>query len=198
MKRRRRKPDYYYLKAKREGYRSRAIYKLEQIDRKYRVFDGVKRVLDLCCAPGGWLQYSLKRVGKDGVVVGVDIVDISPLPGVVFIKGDITDDSTLRKIMDACPEKYDLILSDCSPNVSGVWCVDHARQVFLAQRSLEIARSVLRVGGNFVVKVFQGDMFEDFLKNVKELFSFVKPYKPEASRKRSAEIYIIAKRFRNP
>lgn len=189
---RKRKKDFYYRKAKIEGLRSRAAYKLAQLDRKFKIFKGVKKVLDLCCAPGGWLQYSLSRVGDDGLVIGVDLSEISPLPNVYFIREDITREETLEKIVKIAGGKIDLVLSDCSPNVSGIWELDHARQIFLAEKALKIAEKILRRGGKFVVKVFQGDLFNEYLDKVKTVFRNVKVTKPEASRKESAEMYIIA------
>jgi len=193
LKKRRR--DFYYRKAKLEGLRSRAAYKLEQLDKKFKIFKGVKKVLDLCCAPGGWLQYSLSRIGDDGLIIGVDLVEIAPLPNVYFIRGDITREETLEKIVKVANGKIDLVLSDCSPNVSGIWELDHARQIYLAETSLKIARKVLRKGGKFVVKVFQGDLFNNYLDKVRAFFKMVKVTKPEASRKESAEMYIIAFNF---
>ncbi len=193
LKKRRR--DFYYRKARLEGLRSRAVYKLEQLDKKFKIFKGVKKILDLCCAPGGWLQYSLSRIGDDGLIIGVDLVEIAPLPNVYFIRGDITREETLEKIVKVANGKIDLVLSDCSPNVSGIWELDHARQIYLAETSLKIARKVLRKGGKFVVKVFQGDLFNDYLDKVREFFKIVKVTKPEASRKESAEMYIIAFNF---
>jgi len=190
-----RKRDFYYRKAKLEGLRSRAAYKLKQLDKKFKIFKGVKKVLDLCCAPGGWLQYSLSRIGEDGLIIGVDLVEIAPLPNVRFIRGDITREETLEKIVKVANGKIDLVLSDCSPNVSGIWELDHARQIYLAETSLKIARKVLRKGGKFVVKVFQGDLFNNYLDKVREFFKIVKVTKPEASRKESAEMYIIAFNF---
>jgi len=190
-----RKRDFYYRKAKLEGLRSRAAYKLKQLDKKFKIFKGVKKVLDLCCAPGGWLQYSLSRIGEDGLIIGVDLVEIAPLPNVRFIRGDITREETLEKIVKVANGKIDLVLSDCSPNVSGIWELDHARQIYLAETSLKIARKVLRKGGKFVVKVFQGDLFNNYLDKVREFFKIVKVTKPEASRKESAEMYVIAFNF---
>jgi len=192
LKKRRR--DFYYRKAKLEGLRSRAAYN-EQLDKKFKIFKGVKKVLDLCCAPGGWLQYSLSRIGEDGLIIGVDLVEIAPLPNVYFIQGDITREETLEKIVKVANGKIDLVLSDCSPNVSGIWELDHARQIYLAETSLKIARKVLRKGGKFVVKVFQGDLFNNYLDKVREFFKIVKVTKPEASRKESAEMYVIAFNF---
>lgn len=190
-----RKRDFYYKKAKLEGLRSRAAYKLKQLDKKFKIFKGVKKVLDLCCAPGGWLQYSLSRIGGDGLIIGVDLVEIAPLPNVYFIRGDITHEETLEKIVKIANGKIDLVLSDCSPNVSGIWELDHARQIYLAETSLKIARKVLRRGGKFVVKIFQGDLFNNYLDKVRTFFKIVNVTKPEASRKGSAEMYIVAFNF---
>lgn len=189
---RKRKKDFYYRKAKIESLRSRAAYKLDQLDRKFKIFKGVKKVLDLCCAPGGWLQYSLSRVGNNGLVIGVDLSEISPLPNVYFIRGDITREETLEKIVKTAGGKIDLVLGDCSPNVSGIWELDHARQIFLAERALKIAEKILKRGGKFIVKVFQGDLFNEYLDKVKRVFRNVRVTKPEASRKESAEMYIVA------
>lgn len=190
-----RRKDHYYYRARREGYRSRAAYKLKQLDKKFGIFRGAKAVLDLCCAPGGWLQVAREELGNEGVVVGVDINKISSINGVTFICGDIVKEETLNRVLSVC-EEFDVVLSDCSPNVSGIWSVDHERQMFLARASLEIAKRVLKNGGTLVVKAFQGSEYASFLSEVKQHFGFVKTTKPEASRKTSAEMYIVAKNFR--
>ncbi|MEM2134010.1 MAG: RlmE family RNA methyltransferase [Candidatus Freyarchaeota archaeon] len=190
-----RRKDHYYYRARREGYRSRAAYKLKQLDKKFGIFRGAKAVLDLCCAPGGWLQVAREELGNEGVVVGVDINKISSIDGVTFICGDIVEEETLNRILNVCGE-FDVVLSDCSPNVSGIWSVDHERQMFLARASLEIAKRVLKNGGTLVIKAFQGSEYASFLSEVKQHFVFVRTTKPEASRKTSAEMYIVAKNFR--
>jgi 23S rRNA (uridine2552-2'-O)-methyltransferase len=190
-----RRKDHYYYKAHREGYRSRASYKLRQLNEKFEIFSGAKAVLDLCCAPGGWLQIAKEEIGDEGVVVGVDINRVSNIDGVTLIRGDILEEETLKKILSVS-EEFDVVLSDCSPNVSGIWSVDHERQVFLARTSLNIARRVLKKGGNLVIKAFQGSEYPKFLEEIRQYFSYVRTTKPEASRKTSAEMYIVAKNFR--
>ncbi len=187
--------DHYYYQARREGYRSRAAYKLKQLNKKFEIFRDAKTVLDLCCAPGGWLQIAREELGEKGIVVGVDIKGISSIDSVTFIRGDISEEETLRKILEVSRE-FDVVLSDCSPKVSGVWSVDHERQIFLARASLEIAKRVLKEGGTLVIKAFQGSEYPEFLKEIHQHFGFVRTTKPEASRKTSAEMYIVAKKFR--
>ncbi|MEM3526322.1 MAG: RlmE family RNA methyltransferase [Candidatus Jordarchaeaceae archaeon] len=187
--------DHYYYRARREGYRSRASYKLKQLDKKFGIFSGVKAVLDLCCAPGGWSQVAREELGEEGIVVGVDINRISNIDGVTFIRGDILEEETLKKIL-SISEEFDVVLSDCSPNVSGIWSVDHERQVFLARTSLNIARRVLKKGGTLVMKAFQGSEYTKLLEEIRRYFGYVRTTKPEASRKTSAEMYIVAKNFK--
>jgi len=191
---RRRKRDYYYRKAKKEDLRSRASFKLAETVRKYRFMKLGDVVVDLGAAPGGWLQISRRIVGESGFVLGVDLEEIEPLgfSNVVTIVGDIRDPEIIRRIKALLPRPADVVLSDVSPNVSGIWEVDHARQIELAERSLDIAVSVLRADGNFFVKVFQGDLQDKFLNLVRERFYNVRVLKPKASRKESAEVYVLA------
>lgn len=188
-----RKREYYHRRAKKEDYRSRAAYKLFQAVKKYRFIKSGDVVVDLGAAPGGWLQASRKVVGSEGLVLGVDLNYIQPikLSNVRTITGDITDPQTTDRIKELLPRPADVVVSDVSPNVSGIWELDHARQIDLARRSLQIATSLLKPKGNFFVKVFQGDMLNDFLKEVKRHFRFVKLVKPKASRAKSAEIYVL-------
>jgi len=190
---RERKRDFYYRKAKEEHYRSRAAYKLLEAVKKYGFMEAGDVVVDLGAAPGGWMQASLKIVGEKGYVLGVDLESIQPLdaPNVCTIIGDVTDPQTLHQIEELLPRPADVVISDVSPNISGVWELDHARQLDLAQCSLQIATHVLGVGGNFYVKVFQGDMLNDFVSLVKRRFAFVKLIKPRASRAESAELYVL-------
>jgi len=189
----RRKRDYYYRRAKKEDLRSRAYFKLLEIVRKYDFIKAGDVVVDLGAAPGGWLQVSRKIVGESGFVLGVDVRRIKPLGfnNVFTIVGDIRDSEIIGRIKAILPRPADVVLSDVSPRVSGVWEVDHARQIGLAERSLEIALEVLRREGNFLVKVFQGYLHEEFLRLVRRCFYKVKVVKPKASRKESAEIYIL-------
>jgi len=188
-----RKREYYYRKAKEERYRSRAAYKLLQAVNKYGFMDSGNVVIDLGAAPGGWLQVSRKVVGSKGFVLGVDLKPISPIefPNVLTITGDITDPQTIERIKELLPRSADVVVSDVSPSISGIWELDHARQVDLARRSMQIATLLLKPRGNFFVKVFQGDMLNEFIKEVKQNFQFVKFVKPKASRAKSAEIYVL-------
>jgi len=193
-----RKRDFYYRKAKEEQYRSRAAYKILQAVKKYDFIGSDDVVVDLGAAPGGWMQASREIVGEGGFVLGVDIREIQPLnqPNVYSIVGDIMDSDTLKRIKALLPRPANAVISDAAPNVSGVWELDHARQIELAQTSLRIAIQVLSPGGNFFVKVFQGELLDDFLKEVKTYFSSVKLIKPKASRTKSAEIYFVGLNYK--
>ena len=198
---RERKKDYYYKKAKEEKYRSRAAYKLFQAVEKYRFMRRGDVVVDLGAAPGGWIQAARKIVGTKGFVLGVDIEPIEPFSAsnVLTIIGDVREEDTVQRIMEFIPRKADVVVSDVSPNVSGVWELDHARQIDLAQKGLEIANETLKSNGNFFVKVFEGDMLKDFVLKMKRNFEVVKIIKPKASRARSSEIFVLGmrlKRFR--
>ena len=188
-----RKRDYYYKKAKEEKYRSRAAYKLLQAVKKYRFIKEGDVVLDLGAAPGGWVQAARNSVGSEGYVLGVDLKSVEPFEeeNVRTIVGDINDEETLHEILGFLPKEADAVISDASPNISGVWEVDHARQMGLSLRALEIALETLRPSGGFFVKVFQGDMLDDFTKKVKNHFQQVRVVKPEASRGRSSELFIL-------
>ena len=189
-----RKRDYYYQKAKAENYRSRATYKLSQAAKKYHFIRRGDVVVDLGAAPGGWIQAARKIAGKTGFVLGVDLKPIEPFPQeyVRTVVGDFTEPQTLQLITDFLPRKADVVLSDASPNISGIWEVDNARQIDLANQALNIALSVLRPSGNFFVKVFEGDMLPGFVKKVKKHFAAVKFVKPKASRAKSSEMYLLA------
>lgn len=195
---RERKKEYYYRKAKEEKYRSRATYKLLQAVKKYRFIKLGDVVVDLGAAPGGWIQACRKIVGDNGFVLGVDLEQIYPFDSsnIRTIVGDVTDPQTIQQIKEFLPHPADVVVSDVSPNVSGVWELDHARQIDLARYSLQIATSILKPKGNFFAKVFEGDMLNDFVKEVKQHFAFVKLVKPKASRARSSELYIIGMRLR--
>jgi 23S rRNA (uridine2552-2'-O)-methyltransferase len=188
-----RKRDYYYKKAKEEKYRSRAAYKLFQAVEKYHFMERGDVVVDLGAAPGGWVQASRKIVGSKGFVLGVDLKPIEPFSqsNVRTIIGDINEQETQEQILSMLPRKGDVVISDASPNISGIWEVDHARQIDLAHQALNIALETLRPSGNFFVKVFQGDMLSDFITEVKRHFEVVRIIKPMASRAKSSEIFIL-------
>jgi len=186
--------DYYYHQAKEEGYRSRASFKLKQINERHHIINWGDSVVDLGAAPGGWLQVAKELSG--GKVLGVDLQRIVPIEGVETIQGDINAESTIKKIIKTVGAKgADVVLCDAAPNLSGNWSYDHARSIELSTSALECAKKILKPKGNFVVKVFQGDMFNDYMQKVRENFVRTMAYSPKASRSQSAEIYVIGKKF---
>jgi 23S rRNA (uridine2552-2'-O)-methyltransferase len=195
---RERKNEYYYRKAKEEKLRSRAAYKLLQAVKKYKFIKEGYVVVDLGAAPGGWTQAAARLVDSSGFVLAVDLKQIEPLdsPIVRIIVGDVSDQQTVQKVVELLPRSADVVVADVSPNVSGIWELDHARQIDLARQSLHIAISILRYGGNFFVKVFQGSTLNKFVGEVKQYFRFVKLVKPKASRAKSAELYILGMHLR--
>jgi len=190
--------DYYYRKAKVEGYRSRAAYKLKEINKKYNVIRKGDIVVDLGAAPGGWIQVSREIVGDKGLIIGVDINQIERFPwnNVITIQADITEENIVEIIREAIPNgsMVDVVLSDAAPKISGIWDTDHARQIFIAENALKIAKELLKPDGRCVIKVFQGPLLNDFIDKVKREFMEVKIFKPNASRKESSEVYVIARK----
>ncbi len=193
-----RRNDHYHQRAKEEGYRSRASYKLKQIQNRFGVFDEAVYVLDLGAAPGGWLQVAAEHVPEDGLVVGVDLDEIKPLwqPNVVTVVGDMRDPAVQEEVIGYFDGKADVVLSDMAPDVMGDWSVDQYRQIDLARIALRVADRLLKPDGWFVVKIFQGGEHQRYIKEVKAMFEYVKNYKPRASRKQSAERYIVARGLR--
>jgi 23S rRNA (uridine2552-2'-O)-methyltransferase len=187
------KQDYFYRLAKEQQYRSRATYKLFEAVNRYELIKSGDVVVDLGAAPGGWMQAALAVVGERGFVLGVDIKEIEPLEEANSrsIIGDVNDQEIVQNIRSFLPDTADVVVSDVSPNVSGVWEVDQARQIELARRSLFIACSLLKPGGSFFVKAFQGDMLSDFIYEVRTCFRFVRLLKPKATRKKSSELFIL-------
>ena len=194
--------DEYVKLSQKEGYRSRAIYKLKEIQQKDQLIKHGMQVVDLGAAPGGWSQYAVELVGANGRVVASDILSIAPLPFVEFIKGDFTEQSVLDDILSVLQKKdknakADVVISDMAPNVTGVETIDQPKSIYLCELSLDMARTVLKQGGSFVAKVFQGDGSDAFIKDVKNSFKQVKIRKPKASRPRSREVYVVAQGFHN-
>jgi len=193
--------DGYYRKAKKEGYRARSAYKLQQIQKKFRVLGEGDFVADLGCAPGGWLQVCLELVGPEGTVLGIDLDRIIPIEGVNFIRGDMTDEATLVKV-DALLEtlgrkkKMDAVISDMSPDITGHYSMDHANSIYLCEMAFDFASRYLQPGGNFVCKMFQGDLSKEFSDKVRENYGYVRHFSPSASRKSSSEMYVIGLRKR--
>ena len=185
--------DHYYNKSKQEGYRSRAAYKLKQIDREEDLLHEGKTVVDLGAAPGGWLQVAAEEVGDSGTVVGVDLQRIDAVDGVETIRGDMTEESTREEVRDVAGGAVDVVLSDMAPNMTGEYSVDHARSVHLARQALETALDVLDTGGDFAVKVFEGQDLDEFRDDVDEEFQYVRTLRPDASRDSSSEVYLVAK-----
>ncbi|MCJ2554798.1 MAG: RlmE family RNA methyltransferase [Candidatus Thermoplasmatota archaeon] len=191
-----RKRDPYYRKAKARGYRSRAAYKLLQIQNRFHVIRRGDTVIDLGAAPGGWSQVA-RELGASRVLA-VDRAFMEPLEGVSFLKVDVGNDSALSSIATEAATGAHVVLSDMAPRLSGTRSLDHARSVDLAERALAIAGGTLREGGRFVTKVFQGDMFPSFLRRVQARFARSKGFSPPASPRGSAEIYIVAQGWQGP
>jgi|TARA_B100001079_G_scaffold148395_1_gene127143 23S rRNA (uridine2552-2'-O)-methyltransferase len=183
--------DAFQRKARREGYRARSAYKLMDIQKKSNIFKEGSTVLDLGAAPGGWSQVALEFIGEEGKLVGVDLQHILPLKGAQFIQGDLREAEIRRQLEEFAP-KADAVISDMSPNLSGNYSVDQARSVELSSLALEIAAE--RKAKFFVCKVFEGSDFQEFRKEVIDEFGSVRTLSPEASRKQSSEVYLIAKR----
>ena len=186
--------DQYVQRAKAEGYRSRASFKLMEIDDRDRLIRPGEVVVDLGAAPGGWSQVVAQRLKGHGRIVGLDLLEIHPLHGVTFIQGDFREEvvlAELEKVLEG--ERVGLVLSDMAPNMSGVPVSDQARVMHLAELGLEFARAWLKPDGAYLVKVFQGYGYEDFVKAMREAFKTVATRKPEASRDRSAEVYLLGR-----
>ena len=194
-----RKNEYYYKKAKEENYRSRATYKLSQTITKYKFIKYGDVVVDLGAAPGGWIQAARKVAGKKGFVLGIDLKPIEPFVQTYIrtIVGDMTEPETIQQILSFIPRKADVVLSDMAPNISGVWEVDHARQIDLATKALETAKKILRPHGNFFVKTFEGDLLKEYISTLQQQFEEVKFVKPPASRSKSSEMYLLALDFKS-
>jgi 23S rRNA (uridine2552-2'-O)-methyltransferase len=189
------KQEKYYRLAKKLDYRSRASFKLMQIDDRFAVFKEGDSVVDLGASPGGWLQVAKERV-VSGIVIGVDLRPIRPIDGVVAILGDITAKETMNALSEELKGKADVVLSDMAPNVGGNYSTDHARSVHLCTYAIDVADRILRKNGKMVVKVFMGDMFDTLKEEMDKRFRNVKVHSPEATRSTSSEVYIIAKGFK--
>jgi 23S rRNA (uridine2552-2'-O)-methyltransferase len=186
---RRKRDEYYYQKAQKEGYRSRSAYKLKQIVKKFKLLRGVDVVIELCSSPGGWTQV-LRELDSSLEVVAVDIEKMTPVMGVRFIQGDIRAEETQQKIKEFTRGEVDLVLSDCSPKVCGNWNIDVARQLELAETTFSIAH---RLGSDkALAKVFEGPGFEEFRNRIQQKFATTRLIKPDASRKSSSELYLLA------
>jgi 23S rRNA (uridine2552-2'-O)-methyltransferase len=188
--------DPFVKKARAQGFRSRAIYKLEELDQREQLLRPGLICLDLGAAPGAWSQYASRRVGRKGRVVATDILPMDPIVGVEFVQGDFREPTVVAALQALLPERgVDLLLSDMAPNLSGIDAVDQPRSLYLAELALDTAGSVLKPGGNALIKVFQGSGFPALLAAARQRFAKVRMLKPEASRARSPELYLLAKDF---
>ena len=189
--------DEYVRRSQQDGYRSRAIYKLIEIDKKDHLVKPGMTVIDLGAAPGGWSEYCVKKLGKKGTMVALDILPMEPIDGVTIIEGDFREDAVFEELMEVMgADRADLVISDMAPNISGMGSVDMPRAYYLCELALDLARQVLKPGGGLLVKLFQGEGFEEYNKELKSSFSKVIMRKPKASRARSREIYALATGFK--
>jgi 23S rRNA (uridine2552-2'-O)-methyltransferase len=185
--------DPFVRRAQSEGWRSRAAFKLMEIDQRERLLRRGAIVLDLGAAPGGWSQLAVEKVGEAGQVLAVDMLDMEPLAGVQYIQGDFADEAVIERIEGAfAGKKADLVLSDMAPNITGNWSVDQPRSIYLAELVLQMSERLLRPGGSLVIKVFQGEGFDELTQGAKACFGAVRIRKPPASRAQSREMYLVA------
>jgi 23S rRNA (uridine2552-2'-O)-methyltransferase len=188
--------DFYVKQAKKEGWRSRAVYKLIEIDEKERLIKQGAHVLELGAAPGGWTEYVAQAVGKKGKVIASDILDMAPIESVDFVQGDFTDDAVFDQLMGLVPEGgVDVVISDMAPNMSGNAGVDIPKSMYLVELAVDMAMQTLAPKGDFFCKVFQGEGFDALVADVKKHFTTVKIKKPKASRSRSKEVYLLGRGF---
>ena len=189
--------DVWVKKSREDGYRSRASYKLIELDGKDKLFRPGQVVVDLGAAPGGWSQVAVERVGDKGVVIASDILPMNPIAGVEFVQGDFTEDEVFEALLELLGDRRaDVVISDMAPNMSGMAAVDIPKAMGLVELALDMAKRVLRSGGVFVAKVFQGEGFEALLADMRGSFDTVVSRKPDSSRARSREIYLVGKGFR--
>lgn len=185
--------DRFVQQAQKKGLRSRAWFKLEEIQNTDKLFKPGMTVVDLGAAPGGWSQYVASQIGNKGRIIACDILPMDPIVGVDFLQGDFRDEAVLGALLERVGEdKVQVVMSDMAPNMSGQPAVDIPRAMYLVELALEMCRDVLAPNGSFIVKIFQGEGFEEYLKSVRDMFKVVKIRKPEASRARSREVYIVA------
>ncbi|WP_028302948.1 23S rRNA (uridine(2552)-2'-O)-methyltransferase RlmE [Oceanospirillum maris] len=189
--------DRYVQKSRDDGYRSRASYKLLELNEKDKLFRSGMTVVDLGAAPGGWSQVAIEKVGENGVVIASDILEMEPIADVTFIQGDFTEETVYDEIMASIGDRpVDMVISDMAPNLSGMSAMDQPRGMYLVELALDLASRTLKKDGVFLAKVFQGEGFDAYLKQLKEQFKTVITRKPDASRARSREVYLLAKGFK--
>jgi 23S rRNA (uridine2552-2'-O)-methyltransferase len=189
--------DEYVLRARREGYRSRASYKLLEIDEKFDLFRPGSVVVDLGAAPGGWTQIAVNKSGPKGFVVGLDLLNIEPLDGAMFIEGDFTEEKVLAELMAVLQDRpVDLVISDMAPNLSGMREIDQPLAMYLTELALEFACSTLRPGGALVMKCFEGSGIVNIREGIRNNFNQLNNFKPKASRGKSREMYVLGRKFK--
>ncbi|MDH3620861.1 MAG: 23S rRNA (uridine(2552)-2'-O)-methyltransferase RlmE [Gammaproteobacteria bacterium] len=194
--RERQEKDPYVQRARKEGWRSRAVFKLEEIDRKERFLKPGIVCVDLGSAPGSWSQYITETLKGRARIVAVDLLPMDALPEVEFVQGDFQDDDVFEQLLESVgTDGADLVLSDMAPNISGTRAVDQPRSMYLVELALDMARKVLKPGGSFVCKVFQGEGFDEFVRDARNSFKRVRVIKPKASRAGSREVYLVARNF---
>jgi 23S rRNA (uridine2552-2'-O)-methyltransferase len=189
--------DEYVKLAQERGYRSRAVFKLEEIQARDRLLRPGMSVIDLGAAPGGWSQYAAENLGKSGKIIALDILPMEAIKGVTVIQGDFQDEQVLARLLETLEgQRVDLVLSDMAPNMSGARVVDQPRAMYLAELALDMAGQVLKPGGAFVVKLFMGAGFDEYQRAARNFFTSLANRKPKASRDRSREVYLVAKGFK--
>lgn len=188
--------DYYVKQAHKQKLPARSIFKLSEIDASEHLVNPNMLIVDLGAAPGGWSTYLAKRLMGRGKIWALDILNMPPIAGVNFLQGDFTDPQVVKKLMDSIPDKVDLVLSDMAPNLSGIAEFDQMRSFKLASGALNFAAQTLKPGGSFLIKLFQGEEFQTFYQKVTAMFAKVKLLKPNASRARSKELFLLAKNFK--
>lgn len=190
--------DVYVKRAKEEGWRSRAVYKLLEMQEKDRIIRPGMTVVDLGAAPGGWSQMAAKLVGHNGLVVASDILEMDPIAGVEFLQGDFREESVYQQLLEVIKKRQvDLVICDMAPNMSGTNAVDQPRSMYLAELALEMTQQVLKQNGDFLVKVFQGAGLQEYRKSMQPIFTKLVTRKPNASRSRSNEVYLLGKGYMN-
>ncbi|SHH72541.1 23S rRNA (uridine(2552)-2'-O)-methyltransferase RlmE [Ferrimonas marina] len=189
--------DHYVKKAQKQGLRSRATFKIEEIQQKDKLLKPGMTVVDLGAAPGGWSQYAVEQVGLEGQVIACDILSMDPIAGVDFLQGDFREENVLNALLARVGDnKVDVVMSDMAPNMSGAGAVDQPRAMYLVELAFDMCHQVLAPKGAFVVKVFQGEGFDQYLQEVRNSFTSVKIRKPDSSRARSREVYIVASGYK--
>jgi 23S rRNA (uridine2552-2'-O)-methyltransferase len=188
--------DHYLQKSRLEDFRSRAAYKLEEIDKKYRLIRPGQKILDLGAAPGSWSQYAQRQAKSKAKIIAIDLLEIEPIEGVTIIQGDIRDSEKQKQILELAPKKLDLILSDMAPDTTGVHHADTENSAMLVHLALDIVEKLLKPGGSFIAKVFEGNEYKELLTRAQKLFNFAKSFKPKASLNRSREIFLVARELK--